>query len=127
MFSLRTWLQVVDGAVILGKIPGSKAREGREEGGEGNREEGRASEDVVLWLLPVWGLDATGLWNEPLGCDPVREHGANPWASSCSLSWLGGWSMASKPSTIPPIPLQYFRGCPVIKNTPPHVYFEIFI
>lgn len=53
MFSPRTWLQVVDGAVILGMIPGSRTEEGREEEGGGSRreEEGKASEDEVLWPL----------------------------------------------------------------------------
>lgn len=39
MFSPRTWLQGVDGAVILGMIPGSRTEEGREEEGGGSRRE----------------------------------------------------------------------------------------
>lgn len=35
----RTWLQGVDGPVILRVIPGSRTGEGREERGEGRRQE----------------------------------------------------------------------------------------
>lgn len=53
-------MQVVDAASILGMIPGSRAGEGRVEGAGGvDWQEGKASEDGVLWLLLWWALDAT--------------------------------------------------------------------
>lgn len=60
MFPLRTWVQVVDAASILGMIPESRAGEGRVDGEGGvDWQEGKASEDGVLWLLLWWALDAT--------------------------------------------------------------------
>lgn len=83
MFSPRTWLQGVDGAVILGMIPGSRTEEGREEEGGGSRREGEVEgKNEKPVKMRSCGRFCSGGWMPPTSekCSPCH------WAGTLSES-----------------------------------------